>query len=80
MSYYLLVYDRGDGRLLEERSFVSRREALTARFDAEARRLPGSDIEVVVLGASSRDALQRTHGRYFSTSTELAGATTNASA
>jgi hypothetical protein len=37
---------------------------------AGARRTSG-DVEVALLGAASRDALERTHGRYFRTPREL---------
>ncbi len=72
MNYTLLVYDRAQARLIEERVFTSGSEALAARFDAEARhRDAGENIEVVVLGAESREDLMRTHSRYFLTLEEL---------
>jgi hypothetical protein len=61
---------------LVEREFDDRSAALKARFRAEregvweGERLP-TDVEIVVLGAESAEALRRTHGRYFFTVGEL---------
>jgi hypothetical protein len=46
-------------------SFSTRKGALQARFEAERDLGRNSDVEVVVLGASSPEALTRTHSRYF---------------
>jgi hypothetical protein len=71
VKHYLLVYDRRRGALLEEKEFTDRHSAMKARFQAERKGLP-PDVEVVVLGADSPDALRRTHARYFQTLSELA--------
>ncbi|HEX7165793.1 MAG TPA: hypothetical protein VF230_02315 [Acidimicrobiales bacterium] len=63
MRYFLLVYDRSKGVLLSEEEFESEDRALDERFEVE-KRIP-DDVEVVVLGAESREALQKTHSRYF---------------
>jgi hypothetical protein len=77
--YFLLVYDRKAGALLDERAFDSRSGALKARFEVEKRyRDEQNNIEVVVVGASSREALKRTHGRYFLTLGQLADRTSAA--
>jgi hypothetical protein len=71
----LLVYDRAAGRLLREQVFEARDDALRARFVAEKQyRGLEAQVEVVVLGARSRDALLQTHGRYFLSLDELAEA------
>jgi hypothetical protein len=73
VNYFLLVYDRAAGKLREERQFDQRAEALQARFAVEKlHRAEGEDLEVVVVGAQSRDDLLRTHARYFLTLDELA--------
>lgn len=72
MNQFLLVYDRARTQLLEEREFTEKASALAARFDAEERyREDGENIEIVVLGAHSRDQLMRTHSRYFLSWEEL---------
>jgi hypothetical protein len=73
MSYYLLVYDRSTGAVeVEEFANEERDLALHRRFAHEREQRNRPDIEVVVLGAESREALERTHARYFKTFQELA--------
>ncbi|MGH8905933.1 MAG: hypothetical protein ACRD0K_05345 [Egibacteraceae bacterium] len=78
MRYFLLVYDQLKGEVLEFQEFQDheRLEALAARFEREAQTLRQTHIEVVVLGAESREALERTHARYFKSPRQilLAGA------
>jgi hypothetical protein len=73
MSTFLLVYDRREKRLRELQLFKRRTDALTARVQAEIEALGSEqDWEVVVLEATSKDVLRRTHASYFSGSAELA--------
>lgn len=75
MNYYLLVYDRAAAQLMrdvEEFSQAERHVALERRFDLERQEREHDEVEVVLLGAESRDALMRTHARYFKTVAELA--------
>lgn len=72
MNHYLLVYDRRKGRILHREIFDDRRAALRGRFAAERQHSGDVDIEVVVLGARSWDALKRTHARYFKTVQDMA--------
>lgn len=69
MRYFLLVYDRSKGVLLSEEEFESEDRALDERFEVE-KRIP-DDVEVVVLGAESREALRKTHSRYFTSLRDL---------
>jgi hypothetical protein len=73
MTYYLLVFDRRRGRLVEEvREFSNAAEAMKARLLREADTESYSPaIEVVVLGAANREALRNTHSRYFGSPNEL---------
>jgi len=72
MRYFLLVYDRAAGELRELREYDSAgaNEAMADRFARERRYRADPNIEVVVIGSASRHALRRTHGRYFSRSTQ----------
>ena len=72
MRHYLVVFDRRSGAVVQFQEFGVADEAMTARFDAENEYADNSDIEVVVLGASSKDALLKTHARYFKGTLELA--------
>jgi hypothetical protein len=73
MKHYLLVFNRRSGSIVRFSEFAQANEALTARFDAETEFMDDANIEVVVLGAASKDALRRTHGRYFHGAREMAG-------
>ena len=76
MRSYLIVYDRSSGELLELHEYApeDRARAMADRFKIEARERQNPSVEVVVLSASSREALERTHSRYFHTPAELAEA------
>ena len=74
MNQYLLIYDRRAGKIIRHRRFDAAGTALSARFEAEREFRQQPDVEVVVLGADSWDALQHTHARYFNSVQELARA------
>jgi hypothetical protein len=65
MNHYLIVFDRARSIVVRCEPFNSSDAALNARFDAERDYGRSDDIEVVVLSASSPEALTRTHSRYF---------------
>jgi hypothetical protein len=65
MTHYLMVFDRPRGEILELRPFSDRKDAVRARFEEERRRAGQLEVEIVVLSAESREALERTHSRYF---------------
>lgn len=65
MNHYLIVFDRSKRAILRNEAFSTRQAALHARFEAERELGHDSDVEVVVLGADSPEALRRTHSRYF---------------
>jgi hypothetical protein len=65
VNHYLIVFDRSRSAILRYEAFSTQQAALQARFEAERELGHNSDIEVVVLGANSPEALRRTHSRYF---------------
>lgn len=65
MNHYLIVFDRSESRLLSIEECSSSSEAMRARFRAESVHRGDPRIEIVVLGARSKDALHVTHARYF---------------
>ena len=71
MRHYLVIYNRRAGEIVRHRRF-SAAGALAARFAAEREFRDEPDIEIVVLGADSWDALKRTHSRYFKRVQDLA--------
>jgi hypothetical protein len=72
---FLIEYDRPSGTIVQLREFDDspRHVAEDARLNLELS-LNRQDIqhEVVLLDASSEEALRRTHGRYFEDVAELA--------
>jgi hypothetical protein len=73
MRHFLIVYRRGEGRLLECRDLgTDRVAATTERLAAEKAHVTDPDVEVVILSAKSREVLERTHSRYFRSARELA--------
>lgn len=65
MKHFLVVYDRRRGSIVRMQDYNLADQALSARFEAEREYRDQPDIEVVVLGAESRQALAHTHSRYF---------------
>ena len=65
---FLIEYNRSKGSIVTFRDFddSQRREAENSRLDIELDvNRKGIDHEVVLLEAASKDALHRTHQRYF---------------
>lgn len=66
MRNFLVVYNRRTGaNSVREFPEGSGREAIRERFIQERLHRDNPDIEVVVLGSSSREELLKTHSRYF---------------
>jgi len=74
MKLFLIVYDRQIGRILSLREYGpdERAKALQDRSTRELAEKDHKEIEVVVLGADSLDALKKTHRRYFETVEQIA--------
>jgi hypothetical protein len=71
MKHFLLVYDREEGRLVDDPvEFNDYSDALNERFKRERTKPPNH--EIVVLSSSSRANLEKTHARYFKSVSELA--------
>jgi hypothetical protein len=72
MRYFLLIYNQKTGEVqTEEFPRSAGRLALDRRFELEDEYQNDPAIEVVLLGAASRDDLLKTHARYFKTPREL---------
>lgn len=66
LRYWLLVYNPGEQRLVDEQEFTDRAQAEVAYSRLEAQhRVLGDECQVVLLGAQSRASLERTHPHYF---------------
>jgi hypothetical protein len=71
---FLIEYNRREGRIVTFRDFddSQRREAEDLRLDIELDlNRKGVDHEVVLLEAASKEAVYRTHQRYFADLTEI---------
>jgi hypothetical protein len=79
---FLIHYDRAHGVLVTIREFPDEERGIAAeaKLDLEISLL-GCDgaFEVVLLEAESKDALKKTHGRYFNTLEQLKSAERKAS-
>ena len=72
MRNYLVVYNRRTGaNTVREFAAGCGREAIRERFALERAHRGEPDIEIVVLGSSSREELLKTHARYFRSATEM---------
>jgi hypothetical protein len=71
---FLIEYNRSEGQIVSFRDFddSQRREAENSRLEIELDlNRKGVDHEVVLLEAASKDALHRTHQRYFEDLTQI---------
>ena len=74
---FLIEYDRNQGEIVQVQAFgeSERQKADEARLQLELDlNRCGEEREVVLLEASSEEALRRTHRRYFENLAELANA------
>ena len=72
MRNFLVVYNRRTGESsLREFPEGQGREAIRERFTQERLHRGDPDIEVVVLGSTSKAELLQTHSRYFRSATEI---------
>lgn len=67
IRYFLIVYDRTLGHLVEDppREFDDQEVALSAYDEAEQAHRSDRNIEVVLVGADSLDTVRQTHSNYF---------------
>jgi hypothetical protein len=72
---FLIEYDRQDGRLIDIKTFTEAERSAAQKLRLE-RELTlnryGVSRELVLLEAASKEALHRTHRRYFENIKELA--------
>jgi hypothetical protein len=76
IRYFLIVYDRRHGQLVEDppREFDDQDVALDAYADTERQYGGDRNVEVVVVGADSLETVRQTHSNYFGSDlSKLAG-------
>jgi hypothetical protein len=74
VTHFLLVYDQAAGRVLfiEAYADADRSVALDKRFALEREHADDPNLEIIVLSAPDRAAVEATHARYFKDVQELA--------
>ncbi len=72
MKYFLVIYNRPRTEIITLQEFGDYRSAATERRARELEYRSRPDIEVVVLGAENKSAIEKTHSRYFKNERELA--------
>jgi hypothetical protein len=72
MSSFVIVYRRSAQEIVELEQFQDDATAFDFLVDRQRKYGVGPDLEIVLLGAESEEALRRTHARYFSDVGELA--------
>jgi hypothetical protein len=80
---FLIEYDRPKGKIVRFQVFedAERSRAEDSRLDIElSLNRQGIKHEVILLGATSEEALRRTHRRYFERLEEIAKSTGDGSA
>lgn len=65
LRHFLLVFDHGEGRLIENRQFTRAQDALTAYAATERSYTREQNVEVVLVGADSLHTVKCTHANYF---------------
>ena len=67
MKHFILVYDRPKGEIRDLQEFAEGQadEAQERLFDLELQERLEPQIEVVMISAPSREALEQTHSQYF---------------
>lgn len=77
---FLIEYDRPQGRIITLKTFEDSEMQIAenTRLDLELKlNRSGTDHEVVLLEAASKDALLKTHRRYFENLSQIVNSTTS---
>jgi len=66
IQHFLLVFDRVESRLVQERSFGTDTDAAVAAYSATEREFCDDPrFEVVLIGSDSIETVRVTHANYF---------------
>jgi len=66
IQHFILVFDRHEGRLVEQIDFGSRAKAAVEKYEElEERYRDESYMDIVLVGSDSIDTVKITHANYF---------------
>jgi hypothetical protein len=66
IQHFLIVFDHGLGRLLEEKEFGEDGDSAVAAYAEKEEEYSGRDlIEIVLIGSDSLKTVKLTHANYF---------------
>lgn len=66
IQHFLIVFDHGEGKLLEDRAFGEDADAAIAAYAEKEHEFAGRDlIEIVLIGSDSLETVKLTHANYF---------------
>ena len=68
--YFLILFDRAEGRQVDLREFADSNEAVAAYTSEEEKYVDEPHMDIVLLGSSSIEIVQKTHGNYFDSDTD----------
>lgn len=66
IRHFLLVFDHGTGRLIEEQDFGTDSARAVRKYGEKEDEYKGrQDIEIVLVGSDSIETVRMTHANYF---------------
>lgn len=68
--YFLIRFDRAEGRQVDLREFTNSNEAVAAYSAEEEEYVDQPHMDIVLLGSSSIETVKKTHGNYFDSDTD----------
>ena len=68
--YFLIRFDRDAGKQVDLREFADSNEAVAAYTSEEEKYVDDPHMDIVLLGSSSIETVQKTHGNYFGSFTD----------
>ena len=63
--YFLIRFDRAEGNQVELREFTDNKQAVAAYTAEEEKYVNQPHMDIVLLGSTSIETVQKTHGNYF---------------
>ena len=68
--YFLIRFDRAAGKQVDLQEFANSNEAVAAYTSEEEKYVDEPHMDIVLLGSSSIETVQKTHGNYFDRDTD----------